>query len=280
MEVLYNNIVLQDDFAENPSDAQNIPYLKEPPEEIVKRVLHLHKERKTKIYSTIPIIKGIINTSKYEIVDFDDESLLTSGIDGGDCLKVGGEGEDFLRYCLISPNGAIMYIYNNNTKYILPCSRNGNMININSIDPGITNKETAIEILTLIEQIANIWTSNNKNGIDIVTITDIHIEEYIKNKNYKKIKFDYAIPLNEKVYTDYNKKDVTNYIIATKDDVTPNYNPPKEKYYQKRHEPYIYISDHNIDTEKIEIYINNISYSSINFLNCSDLEKKFKNEEK
>lgn len=34
MEILYNNIVLQDDFAENPSDAQNIPYLKEPPEVI------------------------------------------------------------------------------------------------------------------------------------------------------------------------------------------------------------------------------------------------------
>lgn len=34
MEKLYNNIILTDDFAENPSDAQNIPYLKNPPEVI------------------------------------------------------------------------------------------------------------------------------------------------------------------------------------------------------------------------------------------------------
>lgn len=34
MEKLYNNIILQDDFAEKPSDAENIPYLKNPPEVI------------------------------------------------------------------------------------------------------------------------------------------------------------------------------------------------------------------------------------------------------
>ena len=34
MEKLYNNIILPDDFAKNPADAQNIPYLKNPPEVI------------------------------------------------------------------------------------------------------------------------------------------------------------------------------------------------------------------------------------------------------
>ncbi len=32
MEKLYNNIILLDDFAKTPSDAQNVPYLKNPPE--------------------------------------------------------------------------------------------------------------------------------------------------------------------------------------------------------------------------------------------------------
>ena len=32
MEKLYNNIQLEDNFFELPSDAQNIPYLKNPPE--------------------------------------------------------------------------------------------------------------------------------------------------------------------------------------------------------------------------------------------------------
>lgn len=34
MEKLYNNIILQDDFLLSPSDAQNIPYLKNPPQVI------------------------------------------------------------------------------------------------------------------------------------------------------------------------------------------------------------------------------------------------------
>lgn len=34
MEKLYNNIILQDDFAAKPSDAQNVPYLQSPPEVI------------------------------------------------------------------------------------------------------------------------------------------------------------------------------------------------------------------------------------------------------
>ncbi|MBO5669920.1 MAG: glycosyl hydrolase family 32, partial [Clostridia bacterium] len=32
MEKLYNNIVLQDDFASQPNNAQEIPYLQNPPE--------------------------------------------------------------------------------------------------------------------------------------------------------------------------------------------------------------------------------------------------------
>ncbi len=34
MEKLYNNIVLEDDFAKDMSDAPSVPYLKNPPEVI------------------------------------------------------------------------------------------------------------------------------------------------------------------------------------------------------------------------------------------------------
>lgn len=34
MEKLYNNIVLNDDFLNKPSDAENVPYLKNPPKVI------------------------------------------------------------------------------------------------------------------------------------------------------------------------------------------------------------------------------------------------------
>ena len=34
MEKLYNNIMLQDDFAAQPNDAQAVPYLQNPPKVI------------------------------------------------------------------------------------------------------------------------------------------------------------------------------------------------------------------------------------------------------
>lgn len=250
-------------------------YLEENPEEIVRRVLELHKLRKQKIWGTIPLIRGNIDGNKYQIVDFDEQSLLTSGIDGEDCLKVGGKGEEFLRYCLISPNGAIMYLYYNGTKYILPCSRNGNMVNINSIDPKITSEEEANNVLSMLEKIVSLWVFDDCNGIELVTITDVHMEDYIKAKNYDTINFDYAIPLDVNVYTDYNKDEVTNYIIMRKDrSVVPNYCEVRDRYYQSRPVPYIYITGHEADTERIEIFINNIWYSSIDYLNCGDEKKR------
>lgn len=251
-------------------------YLKESPEEIVKRVLELHKLRKHKVWGFIPFI-GAGNTEfGYRIVDFDDQSLLTSGIDGGDCLKVGGEGEEFLKYCLTSPNGAIMYLYYKGKKYVLPCSRNGNMININSIDPDIIDENEAMGVMNILNSAVNEWIDDKDNGIDLVTITDIHMSDYIRKMGYKKMGFDYAIPLGEKIYTDYNKNDVTNYIISSKgNDVRADYSfVCDEKYYQDRKDPYIYIEGYDIDTERIEIFINNVYYSAIDYLNCSDDDKQ------
>ena len=34
MEKLYNNVILQDDFMEKPSNASDVPYLKNPPKVI------------------------------------------------------------------------------------------------------------------------------------------------------------------------------------------------------------------------------------------------------
>ena len=40
MEKLYNNIILQDDFAPQPNDAQAVPYLQNPPKIIDVTVAH------------------------------------------------------------------------------------------------------------------------------------------------------------------------------------------------------------------------------------------------
>lgn len=241
-------------------------YMTEDPKDIVQRVLDLHKLRKKKIYSTYPQIKGELNNAKFEVVSFQDESLLSAGIDGGDCLKVGAAGEDFLKYCLTSPNGGILYLYYNNVKYIIPFSKNGNMLNINNIDPRIHDENLAINLINILKEVGKTWINYPESEIEIVTITDIHMKEFMENMNLESIKFDKPIPLNTKIYTDYNKENVTNYIITKKfANNKINYNIDNKKFYQKRDIPYIYDKNHDEDKERIEIFINSIAYSSIEY---------------
>ena len=241
-------------------------YMTENPKDIVQRVLDLHKLRKKKIYSTYPQIKGELNNAKFEVVSFQDESLLSAGIDGGDCLKVGAAGEDFLKYCLVSPNGGILYLYYNNVKYIIPFSKNGNMLNINNIDPRINDENLAINLINILKEVGKTWINYPKSEIEIVTITDIHMKEFMENMNLESIKFSKSIPLNTKIYTDYNKENVTNYIITKKfANNKINYNIDNKKFYQKRDIPYIYDKNHDEDKERIEIFINSIAYSSIEY---------------
>lgn len=241
-------------------------YMTENPKDIVQRVLDLHKLRKKKIYSTYPQIKGELNNAKFEVVSFQDESLLSAGIDGGDCLKVGAAGEDFLKYCLVSPNGGILYLYYNNEKYIIPFSKNGNMLNINNIDPRIYDENLATYLINILKEVGKTWINYPESEIEIVTITDIHMKEFMENMNLESIKFDKPIPLNTKIYTDYNKENVTNYIITKKfANNKINYNIDNKKFYQKRDIPYIYDKNHDEDKERIEIFINSIAYSSIEY---------------
>lgn len=250
-------------------------YCTEPPEDILKRVLTLHKKRKQKIGSAIAMIKGIYNDTSYKTVEFDDEELLVSGIDSASCLKVGGKGEDFLEFCLTNPKGLIFYIQHLNTRYILPCSINGNMLNINSIDPRIENRNLYNKILETISEIAKKVISDDRNHIELVTITDIHHEKFMNESTYESIYFEQFLPLGTDVYCDYNKKEVTNYIIHKKEKNTiPKYFDNQDIFYQERPSPYVISPDKDFDKERISILLNQIAYSSIEFLKITQAEKE------
>lgn len=249
-------------------------YCTEPPEEIIRRALNLHKERKKKIVSVIEPIKGTYNNTKYRTVDFYNEDLLVCGIDTGSCFKIGGKGEDLFKYCLTNPKGLVFYLEYNNTKYVLPATINGNMLNINSIDPIIEDETTFNEIFNTIKHLSKEIIENKNNKLEIATMTDIHLNKFLDNANYEPIYFKKFLPLNTDYYSDYNKKDVTNYIIYkkyynSKEKYTNNYN----LFYQKRSIPYIFSPNHEYDKERITITINSIAYSSIDYLNISDKDK-------
>lgn len=250
-------------------------YCTEEPEEILKRVMELHQARKRRISCAVPLIKGETAGTKYEIPNFNDPKLLISGIESNSCLKVGGKGEDFLRFCLTNPKGFILYIEYNNIEYIIPCTINGNMLNINSIDPRLNDESTYNHLMSSIIAITKELVSNPNTNLEIVTITDIHHEEFMKKRKDESIKFQKFLPLNTDVYCDYNKPDVTNYILYKKNQNSePKYFNNQSVFYQKRLAPYIFSPTRELDSERIEIFINDIAYSSIDHLNITDIEKE------
>lgn len=250
-------------------------YCTEEPEEILKRVMELHKERKKRTSCAVPLLKGEFAGIKYEIPNFNDPKLLISGIESNSCLKVGGKGEDFLRFCLTNPKGFILYIEYGNTEYVLPCTVNGNMLNINSIDPRLSDEVTYNQLMSSIIAITKELISNPNTNLEIVTITDIHHEEFMKNRGDEQIKFKKFLPLNTDVYCDYNKPEVTNYILYKKNSTSePKYFDNPSLFYSTRLAPYIFSPTQELDRERIEIFINDIAYSSIDHLNISNLEKE------
>lgn len=244
---------------------------------ILDRIFRIHKKRKHKVACAIDKVKGSFEDCTYYSADFNSEDLLVSGIDTGSCFKVGGKGEDFFDFCLTSPKGIVFYIEYNNEKYVLPATINGNMLNINSIDPIIEEGDinTFNKIINTIKEIAKCVVGDSKNKIELVTITDIHLNKFLDNFNYEIINFEKAIPLNTNIYCDYNKKEVTNYIVFKKDkDILPAYFDNTDLFYQKRSVPYIFTPSHEHDKERISILINSIAYTNIDHLNITPQKKE------
>ncbi len=249
-------------------------YCTEPPEEILRRTLDLHKKRKQKIKGALPKIYGSYKSAFYQTADYDDQYLLISGIDTGSCFKVGGKGEEFLNYCLLNPCGTVFYIDYLEVRYVIPATVNGNMLNINSIDPIIKDPILFNEILEILKKISNQIIEDKRCDIDLVTITDIHCQEYITSANYEKINFKHFIPLGSTCYNDYMKKEVTNYIIAKKEQAVPKYYNNQVRIPQKRNKPYIFNPTLELDKERLSLIINSIYYSSIDDKQISKQEKE------
>lgn len=262
-------------------------YCEIPKEEIFLKARELHKKKKEKVCSTIPTISGISEDNiKYSVMNFDDQALITCGIDTGSCFKVGGKGESFLNYCLTSPHAVVVsLIGEDDNLYICPFIRNGNGIYGNGIDPKPTSNEVAEKLVTALSKCANeiIEKSDDNEKIEFAIITDLHLEQFLYNKGIESKQIDEYLPIDGAFYADYGKKDLKNYVIAkTKEDVDLQFYVPKIMYYQKRNPNYIYNVETESDKERIELLINSINYTSIEYSNTSDvmknsLKRKYKN---
>lgn len=248
----------------------------EPKEDIFLRAKKLHVDRRKKVYASIPSVSGISKDGvKYKVLNFDYDGLISVGIDTGSCLKVGGKGEDFLRYCLTNPNAIIVGMWDNNNFYICPFIRNGNGIYGNGIDPK-PKDEDAERILNALRECADdiIKESSNAEKIEFATVTDLHQEIFFANTDLKTIDINDYLILDETFYSDYHKPEMLTYIISN--DVNyknPEFYHPQEKYYQKRIPNYVYDMNSELDKERIKLLINSIRYEWIDFRNISQKEK-------
>ena len=246
-------------------------HINETEDEIIKKAYSLHKRRKAKIYGTIPMICGFYNDTYYEVAPYDAEYLLCAGIDAGNCLKIGGKGEDLFEYCLTDVNGALINLTDiDGNKYNCPLVRSGNGIHGNGIDPEPSDdkKEEILKaIQACLEKIAiksNSLLKDPTQTIQVATLTDLHMKGYMDN--YPKYNLKKGLPLNKKIYCDYNKPEINNYILYKSDTYQEDlYYLSDDRYFQKRNPIFRYNNLGEWDKERISIIINSIAYSAIDF---------------
>lgn len=232
---------------------------------IIRKVKKLHHERKRKVASTIPFVHGVsMDGVSYGLLEYDDEKVLTAGIDTGCCFKLGAMGEDFLRYCALDKNGAILALTTKEGNYyICPLVRNGNSIYGNGIDPEPKTEKETEELLTAIKECFSkmCLRSDRNEPIEIGVITDLHNKNYFEHSTYEKFNSNEAFMIGEYCYTDYYKPTIQNYIIYKERNVETKYYNPNIVYNMPRQEPYTYISMAEQDKERINLLINSINYT-------------------
>lgn len=243
-------------------------------QELIEKILKLHVDRKNKNYSTIPIVSGEVDSVKYDVAFNDSDELLAAGIDGKCCFKIGGLGEDLFRYCLKNPNGAVIYLTDeDSTRYICPVVRSGNGIHCNGIDPEfpVDRQDKLLNALEkCFQEMIKKSYKNPHEPIEVATITNLHINTSLDKEIYD---LEVGLPYKAECYNDFNKAITTNYILAKSKTYFENhYYLPKTKYFYPRTKVYEF-SKLNGDSisDEVMTMINSIAYTMIDYEKCEDM---------
>lgn len=246
-------------------------------EKRIEKTKEVFFNQKNRVYSSIPYVKGISKDGvRYSTNIYDNPNVLAYGIDVGNCFKVGGTAEDFFLYCLTSPHGSVIEIYDEDKFYICPIVRNGNTVYGNGIDPVPKDLESTERVVSALQEcLKKLCTlSDKKDKIELGTVTNLHLEKFFKNKNFKTIKVSNNLGIDAKFYCDLHKDELTHYVLTGNSDINTNtYYEPSALYQQPRMLDYSYQIANEIDKEQIEIQINSIYYHSINFRKTSQSQR-------
>lgn len=256
-------------------------------EEIFLKARELHYARRFKTYSSIPLVSGeTSDLIRYRVIPFQSPDLITIGIETDSCLKVGAKGEDFLRYIMTQPHAYVIeFIDEFGERYICPFLRNGNVVYGNGIDPKPTNNQVRDKLLRALEHCAHqmIEQSNQEEPIDYVTITDLHLKDQLDDLGYIKMDMDNYQPSNDFFHTDFHMKEDEDHLLnrrktfilqSRKDAPKVAYYLPQSRYYQARTKYYIFDMDQERDLITLSLLMNDINYSSLNYLDIEPQQKE------
>lgn len=242
-------------------------FVSEPKEDILLKARELHLERRVKYASSIPILHKQKEEYTYEVMRFDSPDLITVGIDTNSCFKVGGPGEDLLRYCMTDLNGAIIKIVDKKNKvYMCPVMRNGNTLFLNGIDPAITSIDESDFVMNALKDcILDIISKTKKEPIEMAVITNVNQKKYVNHKRYEESLIDEIVCIDKIIYTDYdNKNKFGVFVLAkTNEDFKFKSYKPEELFYLNRNPNYYYATNEEEDLERINLIVNAINYESI-----------------
>jgi len=109
--------------------------------EFTKEIKEVYGEMKHNYQKTIPYVSGRMGKYLYETLRANDPSIFTKGAETNCCFKIGGQADNFVRYCAISKHGRVIAIKDENGEVVamIPVIRNGNLVVCNSIESNFLN---------------------------------------------------------------------------------------------------------------------------------------------
>lgn len=235
--------------------------------EILKRARNLHQASRRKISSSIPFVHGKAGNIEYGVKKFQDPELLVIGIDAGNCLKIGAQGEELLKYAMLGKDCVILeFVSNNdNAKYFSVVLRNGNGIFLNGIDPEPESDERKIELLNAMKVCCEdiISKSYNDEKIEFAFVSDLHQKEFMKSTSLNKKDIDFYVPLEQGIYLDIGKEDIDMYELCSKKGKKLRQYQPQMEYLQERPPVYFYDVEKEGISQVVELLVNDIAFTSL-----------------
>jgi len=200
--------------------------------DLIEEIRRVYAMMKHNYQKTIPYVNGEYDGFYYETILAGDPSLFMMGSSTDNCFKIGGDADNFVKYCAADVNGRVLAIKDKKGSVVAmaPMVRNGNLIICNSIESNMVKNETFMKkMFEVLEAAGNrILSISNREELMQDSIKALVVGGY-KNEiskfgkymavTYGDINENCLLPLEQGLYVNMGSFDYTNYIISSVDNL-------------------------------------------------------------